>query len=436
VPLVWSIFRPLPFASVLSVAAILGACSSGPPGASQPPGADAGRAQPDAGGTASAPDAGEGGTTFVSTRLDQTFIGATTAQFQSFTRGDALFDTPFAEVDGLGPLYVNVACGLCHENGLRGTGFDQRMVMVDADGITTAADQSPIEYGNEIRKLMAAGATTPVVPPDLPNVKVTIRTPPAILGRGYIEAVMDSEITRVAAEQAQRTDAIHGKVNYVAYGSQTTADPAFFAYTFGQTVIGRFGLKARVATLDDFAADAFQNDMGITSPLRPTELPNPDGLTDDEKPGVDTDLPTVDAIATYMRLTAIPTRPAPDPMGVALFDQCQCSACHVPTLKTRADYPIAQLAGIDAPIFTDLLLHDMGPALADGMQDGQASSTQYRTSPLIGMKYMLAYLNDGRAHTITDAISQHGGEATASVAAYQGLSDADRATLDAYVSGL
>jgi CxxC motif-containing protein (DUF1111 family) len=283
---------------------------------------------------------------------------------------------------------------------------------------------------------LTAGATTPVVPPTIPNVKVTIRTPPAIVGRGYIEAVLDSEITRVAAAQAQRTDGIHGKVNYVTYTSQTTADPAFNPYTFGQTVIGRFGLKARIATLDDFAADAFQNDMGITSPLRPTELANPDGLTDDEKPGVDTDVTMVNAIATYMRLTAIPTRPTPDPRAVALFDQCQCNVCHVPTLKTRPDYPIAQLANIDAPIFSDLLLHDMGAALADGMEDGQATSTQFRTTPLIGLQYMTSFLNDGRAHTVPDAIAQHGGEATAAVTAYQGLSDADRATLEAYVEGL
>jgi CxxC motif-containing protein (DUF1111 family) len=411
--------RVIAFASFVPVAAVLGACS-----------ASSGSESP-----AEAPDAGFT-PTITSSRLDQTFIGATTEQFQSFTKGDTLFDAPFAEVDGLGPLYVNVACGQCHENGLRGTGFDQRMVMVDPDGSTTAADQSPIQYGNEIRSQMTAGAKTPVVPPDLPNVKVTIRTPPPIVGRGYIEAVMDSEIVRVAADQAQRTDAIHGKVNYVTYTSQTTADPAFNPNAFGDTVIGRFGLKARIATLDDFAADAFQNDMGITSPLRPTELANPDGLTDDAKPGVDVDLTMVDAIATYMRLTAIPTRPTPDPKAVALFDQCQCSVCHVPTLKTRPDYPITQLANIDAAIFSDLLLHDMGTALADGMQDGQATSTQYRTTPLIGLKYMVAYLNDGRAHTVTDAVSLHAGEATASVAAYQGLSADDRATLDAYVQGL
>ena len=74
----------------------------------------------------------------------------------------------------------------------------------------------------------------------------------------------------------------------------------------------RFGLRARIATLDEFTADAFQGDMGVTSPMRPTELPNPQGLTDDGKPGLDVDIDTVNLIARYMRFIEIPTRnPAP-----------------------------------------------------------------------------------------------------------------------------
>ena len=390
------------------------------------------------GSTDSASPAADGvaAATVTDRRLDEIFTGATPEQFTQFSRGDSLFDLPFYPADGLGPVYVNISCGECHNSGLRGPGFDQRMVMVEADGVTPAADQSPILYGNEIRNRMSAGATTPVVPPDLPNVKVTIRTPPSIVGRGYVEAVLDSEIERVAAEQAKRSDGIHGRVNYAVYGSATTADAAFNSHVQGERVIGRFGLKARVATLDDFAADAFQNDMGITTPMRPDELKNPDGLTDDMKPGVDATLDLVDQIAMYMRLTAIPTREPLSPAGQALFDRCKCSVCHVPSLKTRSDYPIAQLAGIDAPIYTDILLHDMGAALADGMTDGSAKSTEFRTTPLIALRYLVAYLNDGRAHTLDDAIRMHGGEATGAVQAYAGLSAADRATLLAFVGAL
>jgi CxxC motif-containing protein (DUF1111 family) len=372
----------------------------------------------------------------VDPRLDEIFPDATAAQFAAFNAGDARFDTPFYPADGLGPLYVNISCGECHDNGMRGPGFDQRMVMVDADGVTHAADQSPIAYGNEIRARLTAGATTPVTPPDLPNVKVTIRSPPPIVGRGYMEAVLDSEIERMATEQAGRTDAIHGRVSYVTYASETTADPSFNPFVKGQMVIGRFGLKARIATLDDFCADAFQNDMGITSPLRPVEDPNPDGLTDDEKPGVDITLDIVGSIAIYMRQNAIPTRGVLTPEGAALFDQATCSVCHAPSLATRADYPIPQIAGTQAAVYTDFLLHDMGSALADGMTDGSATSTEFRTSPLIGLRYMKAFLNDGRAHTITDAIEGHGGEAAGAVRAFEQLSADDRATLLDFVGAL
>jgi len=382
------------------------------------------------------PDAGTADAGFVNPNLDQAFVDAGPEQRQGFRKGDTEFDTPFYPADGLGPAYANSSCGACHDNGLRGAGFDQRMVMVEADGFTTAADQSPIAFGNEIRALLTAGATTPVVPPDLPNVKVTTRVPPPVLGRGYMEAILDSEIERVEAEQATRTDGIHGQINWVTYASATSADPAFNPYQPGQThIIGRFGLKARIPTVDDFVADAFQNDMGITSPLRPDELPNPDGV-DDLKPGVDTTLARVNEIATYVRLTAIPTRLAPNPRGQALFDSIQCSVCHVPSMKTRPDYPISQLAGVNAPIYSDLLVHDMGEALADGMVDGSATSKQFRTAPLIAERFQRAFLHDGRAHTLDAAIADHAGEAQASAEAYAALSDDDKRALVDFVNSL
>src|SRR5207244_542272 len=82
----------------------------------------------------------------------------------------------------------------------------------------------------------------------------------------------------------------------------------YHTHVKGDEVYGRFGLKARVATLDDFTADAFQGDMGITSPLRPTEFKNPDNLTDDGKPGVDVSIESIRSRATYLRLLAIPAR--------------------------------------------------------------------------------------------------------------------------------
>ncbi|MFT3694830.1 MAG: di-heme oxidoredictase family protein [Kofleriaceae bacterium] len=352
-----------------------------------------------------------------------------------FHRGDDMFDLPFREPDGLGPLFIRSSCGACHSDGSRGPGLVQKMAVVEADGVTTAPDQSELPFGHTLRQGLVAPAMTPITAPQASDVKVTIRIGPPVFGRGYLEAVADSEIQRVAAEQAQRTDAIHGFVAMSPFASVPSGD-GFSTYNTGDMVIGRFGLKARVATLDDFTADAFQGDMGLTTPMRPVELANPDNLTDDSKPGVDLDLDHVNRVAFYVRRIAIPKRVGLTDQGKALFDQLQCSGCHVPTMHTRADYPIPQLADIDAPIYTDLLLHDMGDALSDGMVDGGSTSKAWRTAPLIGLRFTTIYMHDGRASSVADAIQAHAGEALASADAFRSLSQDDRDTLVAFVEAL
>ena len=331
-------------------------------------------------------------------QFDLPIAGLSKDDDDAFNAGDGLFDLPLRPYDGLGPLYTRQSCGECHTDGTRGPGLVQKMVSVEADGFTPSADQSLFPFGHTVHPLLTGAAKTPIVAPvGQPNVKVTIRVGPPILGRGYMEAVDDAEIERVAAEQAARTDAIHGRINRVTYASQPNPDTRFHTHQPGDQVIGRFGLKARIAVVDDFTADALQGDMGITSPLRPTEIPNPDGLTDDLKPGIDITIDSVNSRATYVRTTAIPARSDTDPRGPQLFAAANCAVCHVPSLKTRADYPITQLAGIDAPIYTDLLLHDLGDALADGIVEGLATGRDWRTAPLIGLRFNKTFMHGGRA---------------------------------------
>ena len=362
------------------------------------------------------------------------------ADKQTFADGDALFDLSLREYDGLGPLYTRAACSNCHDEGVRGPGLVQKMVVTDADGLTPASDQSKLAFGHTVHPLLAAGATTPVLPPaGDASVKVTLRLGPPILGRGYMEAIADSEIERVAAEQAQRTDGIRGRINHVTYSAEANPDQRYHQHQPGDPVIGRFGLKARISSVDEFTADALQGDMGITSPLRPTEIVNPDGLTDDRKPGVDIGIDSVNLRADYVRTTAIPRRAAADPRGSQLFQQASCSACHVPSLRTRADYPIAVIAGIDAAVYTDLLLHDMGDARADGISEGEATGRDWRTAPLIGLRFNRTFMHDGVAASIEEAIHAHAGpgsEANGSVAAFDALSADDRQVLLQFVSGL
>jgi CxxC motif-containing protein (DUF1111 family) len=372
--------------------------------------------------------------------VDQPLRASSADDIDVFNRGDALFDVAFNERDGLGPLYVRAACSACHAEAGRGPGLVEKMAPIDP-----AASPSALPYGPTMRPFVTAGATTPLVPPagdwGQPLMR-SLRNGPALWGRGYIEAIADSEIERVEQEQALRSDAIHGRINRVTYHSTGPSNSMFGSRELGQTdLIGRFGLKARVATVDDFTADALQGDMGITSPMRSKELANPDGLTDDAKPGVDVLLDIVDLIAGYVRRIEIPKRTAeaPTPEAMGLFDHALCSVCHVPALRTRDDYPIAALAGIDAPVYSDLLLHDMGDALADGVRDENATGREWRTVPLVGLRFFRAYLHDGRAHSIDDAIRLHAGpgsQANEAVARYQALGEGQRAALARFVLSL
>ena len=366
-----------------------------------------------------------------------------------FNDGDLLFGTPLRGSDGLGPLYTRSSCDSCHTEGVRGPGLVKKMSVVEADGVTPALDQSMLAFGHTVHPLVVSrGAElpdpTPILPPsDQSRVKVSSRIGPPVIGRGYIEAIADSEIERVAAEQAERQDEIHGEVNRVLYASEPNIDTSFHTYQKGQTVIGRFGVKARIATLDDFTADAFQGDMGITSPMRPEEFANPDGLTDDGKPGPDVDYSSINLRTTYIRLLAIPDR-ALSERGAELFAATECATCHVPALRTRADYPIAALADIDAAVYSDLLLHRMGNELADGLParmdlDGEADSFEWRTAPLIGLRFNRTFLHDGRAKNIEEAVLLHRGEgsqANGAVDLFEALSTDDRAGLLEFVEAL
>jgi CxxC motif-containing protein (DUF1111 family) len=375
-------------------------------------------------------------------RADLPLVDASAAELTRFRAGDRLFELPFREPDGLGPLYIRASCEACHQADGRGPGLVPKMSVVNADGITTAADQTRLRFGATRRSYVAAGARQPIaLPADRNNIRESTRLPPAVFGRGYIEAIADGEIERLAVAAAARTDGIRGRISRVRYDSEPNPGALVHNHRRGQQgIIGRFGLKARIATLDEFAADALQGDMGITSPLRPHEPPNPDGLDDDRKPGVDLPLDAVNALADYLRLIDIPKRDnAAQTRGAALFAATLCAACHVPDLATRADYPVKALAGIRAPVYSDLLLHDMGDDLADGVTDMGATSREWRTAPLIGLRFSSALLHDGRARGVEQAVLAHGGagsEANISVVRFRALDADARATLVHFVEEL
>lgn len=361
---------------------------------------------------------------------------------ERFALGDAAFDHVFRTTQGLGPIYIRQACASCHAQDARGPGASRKMVNVEADRVTPAADQSMFPYGHTIRPQSIDPDTFPGVTEPAPfnGLLVSSRLGPAVFGRGAMEAVLDGEIERLEAEQSERSDGISGRIHRVTYESEANPDSLFNTHAKGDTgLIGRFGLKARIATLDEFAADAYQGDMGITSPLRPDELPNPAGATDDGRAGLDIDLDTVNMTGDYVRTLRIPARRETSDEGRQLFDDAKCSVCHATGLQTQADYPVAPWANTRVDVYTDLLLHAMGKDLADGMTDGNARGDEWRTAPLIGVRHLKGLLHDGRAKDVREAILGHaseGSEANGSVDAFKALNNDDQALLIEFVTAL
>jgi CxxC motif-containing protein (DUF1111 family) len=269
--------------------------------------------------------------------------------------------------------------------------------------------------------------------PAPPNVQMSPRVAPQIVGLGLLEAVRDAEILVRADENDRNGDGISGRANVVSGGITPARQ------------LGRFGHKANTATLLIQAATAYNEDVGITSPLLPVEncaLQHP--ICGDHPPDVTRD--HVEAVAFYTRTLGVPARrdvhDAQVRRGATLFVQAQCSACHTPTLRTGAAGVEPELANLTIHPYTDLLLHDMGPDLSDGRPDFRASGSEWRTPPLwgIGLSAFVTghtrFLHDGRARSLEEAILWHGGEAAAAREFYRTLGKSEREALLRFLGSL
>lgn len=345
---------------------------------------------------------------------------------ERFRAGDELFETVFREIDGLGPLYVRASCSDCHADDGRGPGLVTRVGRLDPKAREESL-RALLPFG-DMERPYALGSAKPLLFSDDLGLRKTRRMPPAVFGRGYIEAVADRSILENAKRARRPGSPISGRVALLDQGPGISPK------------IGRLGLKARSPDLLSFTADALLGDMGLTSSYQPVEPANPSGVTDDSKAGLDVTDEQVGLLADYVRLLVLPERKLPqDPRGARLFATLECSECHVPSLRTRADAEVPMLADIDAPIYSDLLLHDMGEGLSDGITEGAAGPREWRTAPLIGMRFQSSFLHDGRAQSVLEAILLHrgeGSEAADSVAAFLALDEDDRRALLGFVQGL
>ena len=362
----------------------------------------------------------------------------------------------------LGPRFNHVSCGGCHVNVGRGQvkfarRFDEGSSLLlkvslkgrgkdgkprDVPGIGEQLQDHHVDgrrlYNIRLRWRYSQGyfddgtpyeLRRPVVSFDIPginpkNIVSSLRQTPPVIGSGLLEAVPSELLVAMSDPDDLDGDGISGEINYVP-NLET-----------GQLDVGRFGFRATHPSVKQQSAAAFFFDMGITNDLfreagRNKELPTA----------------TLNKSEFYLQAATIPAaRNQSDPdviAGKLLFQQIGCDDCHKMTLTT-GNHPVPELVDQTFHPFTDLLLHDMGPGLADRRPEYKASGREWRTSPLWGLGIIDAlltrgrpgFLHDGRARTITEAILWHGGEAAASQQQFKALSASERDQLLAFLNSI
>ncbi len=406
--------------------------------------------------------------------------GLSETELRRHQDGDALFSATFVTSPspvqpGLGPLFNDVSCTACHVRDGRGRppeGGEPMLGMLirvsgpgtDAHGgpapvagfgiqIQTrgVAGQAPeatldIAYRDSSIALGGGGSATLRIPayalrdPWTPLPATPLLSPrlaPPLLGMGLLEALDEDSLLARADPEDRDGDGISGRPNRVY-------DPAR-----GGMALGRFGWKANSAGLMQQTAAAFNQDMGVTTPLFPDEN------CADERPecaggpagqGPDLDSAGLAAVAYYLETLAVPARrdwdQPPVARGERLFASAGCAACHIPTQTTGTVPGRPELSGQIIHAYTDLLLHDLGPGLADGRPDFDADGREWRTSPLwgLGLTRLVnghsCLLHDGRARDPLEAILWHGGEAEKARETVRAMAPADREALLAFLSSL
>ena len=243
--------------------------------------------------------------------------------------------------------------------------------------------------------------------PDIPGATATgLRKSPLIFGMGLIDAVPD-QLIRLLARIRYR-DGVHGRAAVLPNGR-----------------VGRFSRKATTASLEEFNAGAYFNEMGVTNRFNPIEGTvggTPFGAGVDLAPEPEIDATSLAASNTFVKLLG-PVAPSPlsaeTRFGRFLFYKIGCAECHIPLLRT-GNSPVAALRFRWFRAYTDLLLHDLGQENAD-ICNGVATPSEFRTQPLIGMQFVDAFMHDGASVTIQQAIQRHGGEGSAARAKFLGL---------------
>jgi CxxC motif-containing protein (DUF1111 family) len=397
------------------------------------------------------------------TQFGQMALNVQHENVQHLVEGRRLFHTSF--VDGkhsevqvqnpdfmeqagkAGPLGQNVSCDSCHLNNgpgeLMKAGLDKSSMAIKLYNAGTLGGQlqpkdgSAMVMGTTTKTVMLGDGTSVTL--SKPNIAImtNMGTQPAfsariarkVIGMGLLEAIDERTILARADQSDCDANGISGRPNYIK-------DPVS-----GALRLGRFGWKAEKVSVAHQTAEAALLDMGVGTSIFPdagkTELSDED----------------LSRIVTYMRLVSVPgQRNYGDPTqakGEVIFKTIGCSNCHATDIVTGPNHPFTELRNQAIKPYSDLLLHDMGPDLADNSAvpaptsaSSPASASEWRTPPLWGTGLLMVVngkvglLHDGRANGVQEAVLWHGGEAEKVKASYIALPAADRAALLAFVSSL
>ncbi|PIE50938.1 MAG: thiol oxidoreductase [Flavobacteriales bacterium] len=370
--------------------------------------------------------------------LDGPIEGLSFEEQQRFLDGDETFnDEIFTVEKGLGPVFVANSCGSCHAGDGKGHPFVGFIRFGQKDGETE--NQFTHLGGRELQDRAIPGYEPEVLPE---GATFTTLIAPAVTGLGLLQYVPDADLLAMADPNDENGDGISGAINWIDKFDYSPARSNNITKEIDGKIkyIGRFGKKAATFDLLDQTADALSEDIGIASIYRPIDVYSGEEID----PEIDTK--KVNNMAFYLQTLKAPIpRNQDDPTvmkGKQIFNDIQCASCHKPTLNT-GQAPIEALAFKEFHPYTDLLLHDMGSALDDNYTEGRARSFEWRTPPLWGLglskdsqggEYFL--LHDGRAKSIQEAISFHGGEAAQARNNYNNLSDSDKEALITFLESL
>jgi len=351
----------------------------------------------------------------------------TATQLNAFNIGRGAFQRETTVPQGLGPVFNEASCRDCHNAPNIGGGTARTVTRF---ATRTGGVYDPMtSFGGSLVQDHAIGQrdgsphnfTRETTPPTA-TIVVRRRTTP-LFGLGLVDATPDSTFIALAASSTSG-----GRVNMVDN------------IRAGAKTVGKFGWKAQVPTLFQFAGDASLNEMGVTNPDFPNEN-CPQGncaeLAFNPAPALNDIGNGVAALTDYMTMLAAPTRGPQTAQSIAgeqVFNNVGCAACHVATLATGSS-TIASLDHKTYHPYSDFLLHNMG-SLGDELEMGDGAGAEMRTAPLWGLRFIIHYLHDGRALTLDQAITAHDGQGAAARDAYVALSAADKAKLTAFLQSL